>query len=38
VFEGRTLVFTAGSRSRSIRMATEDYRRVARPQVVPFVR
>jgi len=38
VFERRTMVFTAGSRTRSIRMATADYRRVARPRVVAFVR
>lgn len=38
VFERRTLIFTAGSRTRSIRMATADYRRIARPRVVPFVR
>ena len=38
VFEHPTVVFTAGSRTRSVRMATADYERIARPRVVPFVR
>lgn len=33
-----TLVFTAGARSVSIRMATDDYRHLARPEVFDFVR
>ena len=33
-----TMVFTAGSRTTSIRMATADYRRVARPRMFPFAR
>ncbi len=33
-----TMVFTAGSRTTSIRMATEDYRRIANPRVFPFAR
>ena len=38
VFERETMIFTAGSRVRSLRMATADYRRIAKPQVVPFIR
>ena len=33
-----TMVFTAGSRTTSIRMATSDYRRIARPRELPFAR
>lgn len=33
-----TMVFTAGSKTTSIRMATEDHRRIARPMVFPFAR
>jgi Ala-tRNA(Pro) deacylase len=33
-----TMVFTAGSRTTSIRMATSDYRRVARPRELAFAR
>ena len=33
-----TLVFTAGSRTTSIRMATADYQRIARPRLLDFVR
>ena len=33
-----TMVFTAGSRTTSIRMATSDYRRIARPRVLAFAR
>ncbi len=34
----QTMVFTAGSRTASIRMATSDYRRVAEPRVFAFAR
>ena len=34
VFSGDHLIFTAGSRTTSIRMTTEDYRRLAAPRVV----
>jgi len=33
-----TMVFTAGSRTTSIRMATVDWLRIARPRVFPFAR
>ena len=33
-----TMVFTAGSRTTSIRMAIADHRRIARPRVFPFAR
>ncbi len=33
-----TLVFTAGSRTTSIRMTTSDYLRIAEPRVFPFAR
>ena len=33
-----TMVFTAGSRTTSIRMATADYLRIARPRVFDFAR
>ena len=33
-----TMVFTAGSRTTSIRMATSDYRRIARPRALAFAR
>lgn len=33
-----TMVFTAGSRTTSIRLATADYLRIARPRVFPFAR
>ena len=33
-----TMVFTAGSRTMSIRMATLDYQRIAEPRVFPFAR
>ncbi len=32
------MVFTAGSKTTSIRMATADHRRIARPRVFPFAR
>lgn len=35
---GAAMVFTAGCRSVSIRMATADYRLIARPRVLPFAR
>lgn len=38
VFERQSLVFTAGSRTRSIRLASALYRRVAEPTVFAFVR
>lgn len=38
VVDNETMVFTAGSRTTSIRMATSDYRRIARPRVLAFVR
>ncbi len=38
VMQNETMVFTAGSRTTSIRMATSDYQRIARPQVFGFVR
>lgn len=38
VFAGDELVFTAGSRTASIRLASADYRRLAAPEVFPFVR
>ena len=34
----QTMVFTAGSRTTSIRMATADYHRIAGPRVFPFAR
>lgn len=33
-----SVVFTAGSHTTSIRMATADYQRIAQPRVFPFVR
>ena len=33
-----SMLFTAGSRTRSIRIATSDYEAVARPRIFPFVR
>ena len=33
-----TMVFTAGSRTTSIRMATSEYRRIAEPRIFPFAR
>ncbi len=33
-----TMVFTAGSRTTSIRMATSDHRRIAQPRVFAFAR
>ncbi len=33
-----TMVFTAGSKTTPLRMATADYRRIARPRVFPFAR
>ncbi len=33
-----TMVFTAGSKTTSIRMATADHRRLARPRMFPFAR
>ncbi len=38
VDHSETLVFTAGCRTTSIRMATSDYRRIARPRVFTFAR
>ncbi len=38
VDQNRTLVFTAGCRTTSIRMATTDYRRVAQPRLLAFAR
>lgn len=38
VLQQETMVFTAGSHTTSIRMASADYRRIARPQVFDFVR
>ncbi len=32
------MVFTAGSRTTSVRMPTADYRRIARPRMFPFAR
>ncbi len=34
----QTMAFTAGSRTTSIRMATSDYRRIARPRMLAFAR
>lgn len=36
--EHEAVVFTAGSRTTSIRLATADYRRIAAPRVVAFTR
>ncbi len=38
VLDQATMVFTAGSRTTSIRMATSDYRHVARPRELAFSR
>ncbi len=38
VFDNQAMVFTAGSRTTSIRMATSDYRRIARPRELAFAR
>ena len=38
VTQNETMVFTAGSHTTSIRMATADYQRIARPHVFGFVR
>lgn len=38
IFLHEEVVFTAGSRERSIRMRSDDYRRIARPRVVSFSR
>lgn len=36
VFENERMAFNAGSLTDSIFLATEDYRRVARPEIFPF--
>ena len=38
VLDNRAMVFTAGSRKTSIRMATADYRRIAKPRELAFAR
>ena len=38
VVDTETMVFTAGSKTTSIRMATSDYRRIAQPRVFAFAR